>query len=188
MQKYSVFSDQELMEMIRKDDHQAFEMLYQRHWQKLYQSAFNVCRDKEICMDVCQEVFIWFWEHRNSVSLINTLQSYLLTAVKYKMISYIRKDKVKANFLTIAKDLSDSYTIEENIQVKELQAIIARFVGALPEKCGEIFKMSRNEHLSNKEIAGKLGISEKTVENQITIALRKLKGSLGNLRCWLMLM
>lgn len=188
MQEYSVLSDQQLMEMIRKDDHRAFEMLYQRHWQKLYQSAFNVCHDKEICMDVCQEIFIWFWEHRNSVNIISTIPSYLLTAVKYKMISYLRKDKVKANFLIISKKLPESYTIEENIQVKELAAIITKFVGTLPEKCGEIFKMSRNEHLSNKEIAGKLGISEKTVENQITIAIRKLKGSLGNLSCWLPLM
>ncbi|ACU05093.1 RNA polymerase sigma-70 factor [Pedobacter heparinus] len=184
MQEHLVFSDQELMEMIRKDDHHGFEMLYRRHWQKLYQSAFNICRDREICMDVCQEIFIWFWEHRNSVNLISTVHSYLLSAVKYKMISYIRKDKVKANFLEIAKSLPESYTIEENIQVKELQSFITQFVGTLPDKCGEIFKMSRNEHLSNKEIARKLGISEKTVENQITIALKKLKGSLGNLSCW----
>lgn len=185
MQDHSVFSDQELMELIRKDDHNAFEILYRRHWQKLYQSAFNICRDPEICMDICQEIFIWFWEHRNSVSVISTIPAYLLSAVKYKMISYIRKDKVKANFLIVARSLPESYTIEESMQVKELQAIITSFVGTLPEKCGEIFKMSRNEHLSNKEIAGKLGISEKTVENQITIALRKLKGSLGNLSCWL---
>ena len=183
MQDYSMFSDQELMKMIQKDDHHAFEMLYQRHWQKLYQSAFNICRDREICMDVCQEIFIWFWEHRNSVSSINTTYSYLLTAVKYKIISYIRKDKVKENFLITSKKPSESYTIEESIQVKELQSIISKFVGALPDKCKEIFKMSRHEYLSNKEIAGKLGISEKTVENQITIALRKLKGSLGNLSC-----
>lgn len=188
MQEQSIFSDQELMEMIRKDDHYAFEMLYQRHWQKLYQSAFNICRDRDTCMDVCQEIFIWFWEHRNSVSLISTVQSYLLTAVKYKMISYIRKDKVKADFLMAVKKLPESYTIEEIIQVKELQAIIAKFVAALPEKCGEIFNMSRNEHLSNKVIATKLGISEKTVENQITIALKKLKASMGTLSCWLPLL
>lgn len=188
MQDQSIFSDQELMDMIRKDEHHAFEMLYRRHWQKLYQSAFNICGDRETCMDVCQEIFIWFWEHRNSVSLISTLNSYLLTAVKYKMISYIRKGKVKATFLSAAKNLSESYTIEESIEVRELQAVIAKFVGLLPEKCAEIFKMSRNQYLSNKEIAGKLGISEKTVENQITIALRKLKGALGNLSCWLPLL
>lgn len=184
MQEYKVFSDQELVELIRGDNHEAFEALYDRHWSKLYQSAFNVCREREACMDICQEIFIWFWEHRTSVIFTSSVQGYLLAAVKYKMISYIRKGKVKENFVVISKNLTDSYTIEESIEVKELQSIIGQFINALPEKCGEIFKMSRNEHLSNKEIASKLGISEKTVENQITIALRKLKGSLGQFSCW----
>lgn len=184
MHEYSVISDLKLVELIRREDHVAFETLYQRHWPKLYQSAYNVCRERETCMDICQEVFIWFWEHRDSLSFIGSVQGYLLAAVKYKMISHIRKGKVKDSFAVSAKSLSEVYTIAESIEVKELQSIIREFVDTLPDKCGEIFKMSRNEHLSNKEIAGKLSISEKTVENQITIALRKLKGALGNLTCW----
>jgi RNA polymerase sigma-70 factor (family 1) len=184
MHDYSVFSDLQLMILIRQDDHIAFEALYKRHWPRMYQSAFSICHDRETCMDICQEIFIWFWEHRASANIINSVQGYLLAATKYKMISNIRKNKVKADFFTKAKALSETYTIEESMEVKELQAIILEFVNALPEKCGEIFKMSRNEHLSNKEIAGRLGVSEKTVENQMTIALRKLKRSLANLHCW----
>jgi len=184
MHEYNVISDDKLVELIRLEDHVAFQALYQRHWSKLYQSAYNVCRDRETCMDICQEVFIWFWEHRNSLNFVSSVQGYLIAAVKYKMISHIRKGKVKDNFVVNIKSLSETYTIEGNIEVKELESIIRDFVNGLPDKCAEIFKMSRNEHLSNKEIAGKLGISEKTVENQITIALRKLKGALGNFSCW----
>ncbi|WP_334641563.1 RNA polymerase sigma-70 factor [Pedobacter sp. CAN_A7] len=162
------------------DNRIAFDEIYDRHWPKLYQSSFNVCRDREISMDVCQEVFIWLWEHRNSVHMISSLKGYLCAAAKYKLISYIRKGKVKQDFFTKIKDLPDSYTIEENLEVKELQQIIGQITDQLPIKCREIFRMSRNEHLSNKVIAERLGLSEKTVENQITIALKKIRSALGN--------
>lgn len=184
MQEYTLLSDQQLMELIRNDDHGAFEALYERHWPKLYKSAFNICMDRDICMDICQEIFIWFWEHRLTVNFLNSVQGYLLAAVKYKMIGYIRKGKVKESFLMKTKDALESYTIEESVEIKELQHIISQVVNTLPEKCGEIFRLSRNQYMSNKEIAAKLGISEKTVENQITIALRKLRGSLHKLACW----
>lgn len=184
MDGYSVISDDELVDLIRVDDHKAFKTLYNRYWPTLYQSAYNVCRDRETCMDICQEVFVWFWEHRGSVHFVATVKGYLLAAVKYKMISHLRKGLVKDKFDLSAKSSSEAYTIEEAIELKELQSIILHFVNALPPKCAEIFRLSRNEHLSNKEIAHKLAISEKTVENQITIALKKLKGSLGKLSCW----
>jgi RNA polymerase sigma-70 factor (family 1) len=185
---YSTHSDQLLMELIRQDDRLAFDELYQRHWPKLYLGAFNICRDREICMDICQEVFIWFWEHRQRASIINSVQGYLFAAIKFKIISHIRKGKVKESFFDRIKKLPDSYNIDDYVELKELQSIISQFTDELPEKCGEIFKLSRNQYMSNKEIAEKLNISEKTVENQITIALRKLKGSLGRFSCWLPLL
>ncbi|MBG6235270.1 RNA polymerase sigma factor (sigma-70 family) [Pedobacter sp. CAN_A7] len=112
--------------------------------------------------------------------MISSLKGYLCAAAKYKLISYIRKGKVKQDFFTKIKDLPDSYTIEENLEVKELQQIIGQITDQLPIKCREIFRMSRNEHLSNKVIAERLGLSEKTVENQITIALKKIRSALGN--------
>lgn len=184
MGTYKLYSDQELLTMLSMDSRLAFEEVYERHWPVLYQRTFNVCKDKEISMDVCQEVFIWFWEHRTSVSTINSIKGYLLAAAKYKLIGYIRKGKVKENFLTKIKDLPESYTIEETLELKELQDIITQVTNNLPERCAKIFKMSRTEYMSNKEIASSLGLSEKTVENQITIALKRIRSFLGHLSCW----
>ncbi|WP_316816114.1 RNA polymerase sigma-70 factor [Pedobacter nyackensis] len=187
MTDYKLQSDQQLLDMLRMDNRVAFDEIYTRHWPKLYQSIFNVCRDRETSVDVCQEVFIWLWEHRNAVNVISSIKGYLFAAAKYKFISYIRKGKVKESVFTKIKELPDSYTIEENLEVKELQHIIGQITDRLPEKCREIFKMSRNEQLSNKEIAVRLGLSEKTVENQITIALRRLRGALSHMSCWFFL-
>lgn len=188
MPDYKLYSDQQLLDMLRMDNRMAFDEIYDRHWPMLYQRTFNVCRDRETSMDVCQEIFIWFWEHRNSVKIISSVKGYLFAAAKYKLISYIRKGKVKENFFTTIKDLPESYTIEEHLELKELQHIIGQITDQLPEKCRQIFRMSRNEHLSNKEIADRLGLSEKTVENQITIALKRIKGSLGYMSCWISLL
>ena len=80
---------------------------------------------------------------------------------------------------------STDYAInEESLELKELQAVITSFVHQLPEKCKEIFRMSREEHLSNREIATKLGISEGTVSVQIKRALDKLRDKLGGMHFW----
>ncbi|WP_316791874.1 RNA polymerase sigma-70 factor [Pedobacter frigoris] len=188
MSVYKSHSDQQLLDLLQLSDRTAFDEIYDRHWPKLYQSTFNVCRDRETSMDVCQEVFIWFWEHRSSVNIVSSVKGYLFAAAKYKLIGYIRKGKVKENFFAKIETLPETYTIEENLEVKELQHIIERITGQLPEKCKEIFKLSRNEHLSNREIAEKLGLSEKTVENQITIALKRIRSSLSHMSCWISLL
>jgi RNA polymerase sigma-70 factor (family 1) len=175
---YSRLSDNELAALLA-DDGAAFNEIYERYWSLLYQSAFNVLRDEDACLDVIQEVFIWFWEHRSEL-VVKSVKAYLLVAVKYKVANYIRNGKVRESFYErIPKIELDSDFPDEALEVKELKEMIASFVMELPERCQEVFNMSRNEHLSNKEIAERLGITEKTVENQINKALKRLKLNLG---------
>ncbi|MEJ2884535.1 RNA polymerase sigma-70 factor [Pedobacter sp. GR22-6] len=177
MAAYSALTDQELIAAMQHSD-AAFDEIYERYWSVLYRSAFNVLRDKEAAMDVIQEVFIWFWEHKGNVQ-INSIKAYLLTAVKYKVANYIRNGKVRESFYDrIPKVELDTEFPDEQLELKELKEMINNFVMELPERCQEVFNMSRNEHLSNKEIAERLGISEKTVENQINKALKRIKSSL----------
>ena len=178
MGDYSRLTDQELIAAMQHDD-AVFDEIYERYWSLLYRSAFNVLRDKEACMDVLQEVFIWFWEHRDHIN-VNSVKAYLLTAVKYKVANYIRNGKVRESFYDrIPKIELDTAFPDEILEVKELKEMISAFVMELPERCQEVFNMSRNDHMSNKEIAKHFGISEKTVENQINKALKRIKASLG---------
>jgi RNA polymerase sigma-70 factor (family 1) len=174
---YTLYTDCELVALLALDDHRAFELLYTRHWAHLYQSAFFILRDKDACKDMVQDVFAWLWEHRHTLQ-VQSVKAYLKTAVRFKVANYIRSGRVRDSFfeeLAHFTPLALPPGSEELAEAKELQAIIQQEIGALPEKCQEIFRLSREEYLSNQEIADRLGLSVKTVENQKTIALKRLR-------------
>lgn len=177
---YKTYSDQELLDTLKSGDRNAFKEIYNRHWEPLLHSAFRILEDKDACFDVLQEVFVWFWENRQTLE-VRSIKAYLLMAVRYQVANYIRKGKVRQAYLDRNgfTNTESSYEVDD-LEVKELKKIISDFTQGLPERCKQIFHLSRNEHLNNKEIAQKLGLSEKTVENQLTIALKRLKIKLGN--------
>ncbi|RBQ02437.1 RNA polymerase sigma-70 factor [Pedobacter miscanthi] len=175
-------TDSELLTLIAQGSTDAFKEIHGRYFSDLFRAAYNVLRDQDVCLDIVQEVMLWFWEHR-SAHQIKNLRGYLLMAVKYQSANYIRSLKIRDHFpLDNIEDIQDNSGL--TIELKELQTIIKSFTSKLPDRCREIFKMSREQHLSNKEIAQKLGISEKTVSVQILRALTKLKSELGNSYFW----
>lgn len=180
MISYDSCDDSALLKLIQIGDHQAFSEVYNRHWETLYQSTYRIVQDRALSMDILQEVFVWLWEHRQKLA-VQTFGTYLRVAVRYKVANYIRHNKVRVTaFKEITSKTTDHTSLTEMLDLKELQSIIQQFTDRLPNRCGEIFHLSRNEFLTNQEIAQKLDISEKTVENQITIALKKLRIHLAN--------
>ncbi len=174
-------SDKELLLLLYRDNQHAFDEIYRRYWNDMFRSAFNLLKDKEACLDIVQELFVWLWEHRNNLH-IESLRPYLLTAVKFKVANYIKKGKIRSSFFDQLKGIEEpQHLLEDSLEVKEMMEIIHKFTCQLPEKSRKIFLLSRQEHLSNREIAESLNISIKTVENQMTIVLRKLKSSLAKL-------
>ncbi len=182
---YMNFSDMELVDRLNHDDQSAFDEIYNRHWKDLYTGAFYITKDHDAAMDLCQDILVWIWQSRGNLQIQN-IRAYLKTAVKYKAANFIRHGKVKENFfIKIANSGKLEPTENDVLEVKELRQMIQEFAKGLPDRCGQIFQMSRFEELSNKEIASRMSISEKTVENQITLALKKLKISLGRLYIFL---
>ncbi len=171
------YTDQELISSISKGDEVAFGIFYTRYWSDLYKFAFFILKEKDACKDVLQDVFVWVWEHKQGL-VIQSPKSYLKTAVKYKIANYIRSGKIRDVFFEeVAKVDFESLLpgVNELAEVKELNTIIQITIADLPIKCQEIFRLSRECNLSNREIAEQLGISVKTVENQITIALHRIR-------------
>jgi len=172
-------TDQELIILLCRGNEAAFSMLYKRHWADLYKFAFSILRDRDACKDLIQDVYAWIWDHRQSLE-IQSPKSYLKTAVKYKVANYIRSGNIRESFFEeVVKFNYDTSLpgVDELAELKELNTIIQIAVTNLPLKCREIYRLSREEKLSNREIAEKLGISVKTVENQITIALHRIRNS-----------
>jgi len=184
MQPIETYTDNQLLQLLNNGDENAFTTIYRRYWDTLYSNAFHILEDDAACLDVLQEVFVWLWENRKTVS-VTSLKPYLCTAVKFKMLNVIRRGKICNAAIQHYKSSGASFSyVENSIEVKELKMMIDRFIESLPEQAGKIFQLSRNEQLSHREIAHRLNLSEKTVRNQINGSLKKLKATLGHLSCW----
>ncbi|MGN6509367.1 MAG: RNA polymerase sigma-70 factor [Chitinophaga sp.] len=187
MTGYSTYTDTILLDLMKAEDHRAFDELYDRHWKALYQTAYAILRDENACMDILQDIFVWLWEHRGHL-VLTTVRGYLTMAVKYKASNYLRRLNRQRLFTgEMATPEPAPANGELSVELKELKALVIHFTEHLPGRCKEVFLLSRNEYLSNREIAQRLGISEKTVENQITTALKRLRVKLGNLSSFLIL-
>ncbi|MEO8960797.1 MAG: sigma-70 family RNA polymerase sigma factor [Ginsengibacter sp.] len=176
-------SDKTLLESA--DEHVGFRILYSRYWEALYKKAFHRfgnCADSE---DAVQEIFISVWRNKSTIQIEETLWPYLFAALKYYIIKQVyqkAKRGIQVNLST--EDLEYvELTTEEFLQYKELQSVIASEVDELPERMREIYRLSRVENLQIAEIAAKLNISEQTVKNTLTTALKRLRESLSHYNC-----
>lgn len=179
-------NENELLSALAQSREEALEVIYQKYWDRLFLSAYNVLKDKEACEDIIQEIFIQLWQRRESLNVTVSLQAYLFTATRYQVFHAIRKSNVRQELFDDLEKrfLADAPDIP--LYLKDIQERVNVAVENLPEKCKKIYKLSREEHLSYKEIAERLQISPKTVENQITIALKRLRDSLGDLMFFLL--
>jgi RNA polymerase sigma-70 factor (ECF subfamily) len=177
MMKLHDLPDEKLLELFEQDDIAAFEEIYNKYWLKLYSAAYNRLKEREAAQEVVQDFFTSFWVNRAQLKIHSSLQGYLFTAIKYSVLNYKRAENVRADYcdlLLLANQ--DSYNpTEEYVTYKELIESINNGVEQLPPKCRSVFELSRNQYKSNKEIAKLLDISEKTVENHLTKALRYLR-------------
>lgn len=159
----------------------AFENLYQQYWSVLFAYAYNILRNKPVCEEIIQETFLSLWMKKDNLQITASIKSYLYAAVKYQILTYIRSEKVRSSYALsyaiFTKRLVDNSN-EENIHLSDLKFRLENEVSKLPEKCQQIFRLSRNSQQPVRTIASLLNISHKTVENQLTKALKHLRSSL----------
>ena len=173
-------TDRELLDLLKAGDQSTFTTIYDRHWAVLYRTALNILNDQDLAKDVVQETFIMLFEKVNERTIIN-LQAYLFQTVKYQCFMHLRSGRISAKHLQEINLIIEANTLEQELDARELQNVLDRSIATLPEKCREVFYLSRFESLSNKKIAERLNISHKTVENQITKALKILHTSVDKL-------
>jgi len=176
MTDYSTYNDNELLHLLSKNDQDAFDVLYRRHWEELFKTAYFILKDQDACKDIIQEVFIWFWNKRSKLE-ISSVKSYLKAAVRFKIANLIRGNDIRASFYNeIAKyNQSSSPTPNELAEASQMEAIIRETIDQLPPQCKAIYNLRREEKLSNQQIAQNLQVSVKTVENQMTIAQKRIR-------------
>ena len=164
-----------------------FEKLFHLFYSPLCNYAMKITGDSDSAEDIVQNLFIQLWENNRLNDVVNT-EHFLLKAVKFKCIDYLRTKK--ADLFISLDNIEDSAFISTNdLKDEDIEPLFCYFAAKLPPKTREVFLLSRKSGMTYKEIAEELGISVKTVENQMGRALRILKELLKDqkLLLWIIL-
>ena len=188
MKNFKPYSDEGLLKLLRQQELGAFEEIYLRYWKKLYSAAYKRIQSREVCEELVQDIFTSLWVNRGTTK-VEMLSAYLFSAVKYKVINYLEKEMSHKHYAEMKQATTTSIdnSTEEAVLLNELNKALEIEINKLPPKRQQIFKMSRQEHLSIKQVASHLGISEKTAENQLGKALKVLKVNLKHFNFFLLI-
>jgi RNA polymerase sigma-70 factor (ECF subfamily) len=162
------------------DDEAAFTEVYHHYWKLLFSVAANKLGNLADAEEVVQDVFADLWRRRADIQIDHSLKSFLAAAARNQVFSRMarRHRELLGTSEWLHTQDHPSLSAEQPLQVKELHDQVAGLAATLPERCRLVYKLSREEGLSNKKIAVSLNISEKTVESQITKALRIIRTGL----------
>jgi len=171
--------DRKLFGKMQKGDVKSLEVLFDRYYNSLANFAFLFLKDEEASKGVISELFITLWVKRETIFIQDNLKSYLYKSVRNAVVSLKRKEKwTKVGFEEIEIGRIEAITPETLLLNKEFDEKIESLLHDLPKKAGLVFRMKKIDGLKYKEIADILDISEKTVENHIGNAVKKLKAIL----------
>lgn len=180
MSKQKYKDDSEALLKLADGNLDAYRFLFDHHFTDLCNFLLIYLHSKELAEDIALEIFTFIWEKRQTLQIKATFKSFLFSAAKNKAITLYRKENQKmftsidTNELAIPNDLTSQFTMEN----KELRDLINEAILRLPEKSRQVYQLAWEENLSYNEIAVQLGLSPKTIENHVGIALRKLRESL----------
>lgn len=174
---FQSLSDAELLQKCRRGDSYAFEVFFSRYWKRLYTYSYKILDNEYTADEIVQEVFIKFWEQlKNTQNQITLPEAYLFTATKRTIANRLRQKGLSQFQEQLFEDTIQIISRDnDSIEFEDTQRVITAAIDELPEKCRDVFYLSRFEELNNKEIAEKLGISIRTVETHISNALKFLK-------------
>ncbi len=145
----------------------------------MYSFALKTVVDEEDAKEIVQDIFKSLWERRDNLQLVDA-ERYLIRSVKLKSLEYLRNKGTKRRHHEVILQENDSYYQDDQIHYKELKTQLKNVVDSLPRQCKNVYTMSREEGMTNKEIAMHLLISERAVEYHISKALSVIKAKLKN--------
>ena len=173
-------TEHEIVEEVKAGKASAFDQLYETYGHKLFRFALSILKSREDAEEVVQNTFFKIWEKRETLEKNHNFKSFLFTIAYNTTIDLLRERlkerKYRENITTKA---TANYNLEESSEFADLLEHINRIVGELPPRKLEIYQLSRKDHLVYSEIADKLNISVKTVENGINYSINFIKKRLG---------
>jgi len=169
----------DILTRLKADDKAALKELFEEYYLSVCQTIQRFIRDKGTVEDLAQEVFLQFWNKRQQINITSSLPAYLRRMAVNEALGYLRRHKREdERELTPEMMPGQEDSAEEEYLQQELEERVRAAINELPPKCRAVFQLSRFEELTYKEIAERMDISVKTVENQMSKALRVLRGRL----------
>jgi len=173
------WSDSELFEELKKDNKMAFSILFDRYSDILFRFIQKRIESIPDVEDIIQEVFISMWNRRSKIEVGDSIYPYLFKAAKYEMIDWLIKSEKRNRHLDYLEVNKDQYLIgntsEDELIAKELARLLENEMSRMPDTMRSVFRLSRSEDMSIKDIANQLSLSEQTVKNNVSMALNRLK-------------
>lgn len=175
--------DSRLIALLREGDPLSFEILFQKYYVRFYNFVFNLTKNSQAAEDIIQNVFMKIWINRASLRPDQSIHNYIYVLSKREMLNHIRDRKayVQVERLVMTEQPSEEVT-DQSMSLKELDGRIRRFIADMPEQRRKVFLLSRYRGLTNKEIAEMMGLSVRTVDRHINLALTSLKKEFMNIK------
>ena len=177
MNTYKLYEDSELTVLLKNNDQEAFTEIYNRYWQRLFLHAHKMLRDEEQAMDLVQDIYTSLWNKSAEIQINTCIKTYLYTALRNRTLNYINRGKLKDRYLNSLASYLEKGELqtEDQVNFRDFAQRIDREVENFSPQMKTIFNLSRNQGLSNKEIATELEITDHTVKKTINRALKRLK-------------
>ncbi|WP_302609911.1 RNA polymerase sigma-70 factor [uncultured Bacteroides sp.] len=173
------FNEKQLLEAISKGDEKAFKVLFLYYYPRVKGFIGGLLQSSEEVEDISQDIFLMLWNHRSSFVAINNFKSYLFRICKNAVYRHIERTLLFKNYLQKQTEnmasIPECNETDDNIQLQELELLIAITVEKMPPQRKKIYKMSRESGMSNDEIAHTLGLNKRTIENHLSQALTDLR-------------
>jgi len=167
-----------LVDKIRAGNEMAFEKLFRQYYRPLCLFATGILRDDEMAEEVVQDFFVKLWDRREGFTVETSVKNYLFRSVKNLSINVIKHEQIKLKHAQQAIAQAEANDYKDHFLEIDLELAIEKSIDELPEKRREIFRLSREEGLKYREIAERLNISIKTVEVQMSLAIKTLREKL----------
>lgn len=178
---FKLYSDQDLLPLIRKGDQDAYGELYKRYHQTLYRSLRKYLHSDQLSEDITQNVFVKFWEQRDEPKVINEPSAWLFTMAKRQAFNFLQRAATEHTALgVILNNYPDVAQTEHEVIARDYLAFIESTLEKLPEITREVFRLCRQQHKTYEEAADILGISQSTVKKHMIRSMSLLKEAAEN--------
>lgn len=187
MSGFQAYTDLQLLVSLKEGDEAAFTELYHRYWEKLYRSACKKLGSTEDAREIVHDVLLDIWKRRAELS-IEYPAAYFEKAIRFRVINHVKRKKSTTLIDSFEAALYSPFHADSQVEMNEFLRLLESWIGLLPPKQAQIFIKYYIESLSADEIAAEMGLSKKTIQNNLSMAVQFLKERIRHLPLWLILL